>query len=208
LNTAVVTQEGQQFTAVFYVLVDGKTMVKIDSKNVVVAPGQFNLFTVSWGLGGKALPPSDFEAVTKDANTSNPSGFPYKVGYFDSGAQWVLLALQASGIGSVNDIFVTPTTKFSSGSIPAFKAKPTIGRILGEFSSGSGNGSLLPALRVLSSSGVVKLSVDDLVAFRGEIIPTTAGTFAITTHRSEVRRRNDTWPGCARRARSSKGKRL
>lgn len=176
-TTAVVTQDGQQYTAVFYVLTGGKTITQIDAKDVTLTSGQYAVFALSWSLSGSAMPPSDVEAVTTDSTTSPPSGFPIAFGFFDSGAGWAQLLVSASSAGTASSLFAVPANIIRSTNIPALLAKPAIGNILGEFGAG---GSLTRALRVLTSGGPVTVSLDDLAPFPGPTISTSVGTFAIT----------------------------
>ncbi len=160
-TTATVTYQGKEYLAVFYVLIDGKSILQVDSKDVTVTAGQFTLLTVNWEVGGNRQPPSDPDALAT-AIQPLPRGFPFQFGYFDSGAQWAKLSLSSSSAGSVNEIFAYPTKAISSTSVPGLLAKPTMGKVLGEYPSPEAG--LLPALQVSTSGGMVRIPVADLVA--------------------------------------------
>lgn len=165
-TTEMVTMKGKEYAAVSYVLIDGQRILQVDPTDVTIAPGRQTMLTLSWELGSSVQPPSDVEALAEAAVAIQPSGFPFQWGYFSSGAEWAKVALLNTANATINGMFGYPVASGSDGTAPSFYAWPTIGNILGTFTSG--NGSLLPTLAVTTSGGVVNLPVEEIVAFVGD----------------------------------------
>ena len=178
-TTAVVTQSGQQYTAVYYLVADGLSITKIDSKDVTLGPGYYNVLAVSWSLSGGAMPPSDLAAVMKDSTIASPGGGPLVSGLFDSGAAWTQRLIVASVTGTVSALFAAAANLAGSTNIPALLAKPPTGTVLGEFIAYTdGGGDIAPTLNICCT-GTPPLPVSDLSPFPRPSISTSAGTFGI-----------------------------
>jgi uncharacterized protein (TIGR03437 family) len=165
-KTVTVTYENKQYAAVFYILVDGRSVQNITSTDVTVASGSYTLLTLSWELGTSSGPPSE-SVILSEAAALPPQGFPIQFGFFSTGAGWAKLRLSSGSSGSVNAIFAYPTTAISSTNAPSLLARPTIGRILGEYTTASAG--LIAALQVATPSGAVGLPMAEVVAYQVEI---------------------------------------
>lgn len=161
-TTAPVTQDGKQYSAVSYVLINGGKILDVGALDVSISSGWYDLLTLSWEINSSSQPPTDLVALAQTA-TPIPSGFPVLFGFFDSGAAFAQFSLRASANSTVNSLFEAPSQMIVESNVPAVFAKPKVARILGAYTSA--NGGLLSDVRVSTAGGMVTLSPDDISDF-------------------------------------------
>jgi hypothetical protein len=164
-TTENITYKGKEYAAIFYTLIDGSRIAQIDPTRAIIGLGQQNLLAISWEPGSSAQTPSDTQALSETA-VSLPSGVSIQFGIFSTGAEWAKMLLSTSKSSTeINSIFASVSSSASGTNAPSLTACPTIGKILGTYTSSDNR--LVPWVTVNTTEGVVNIPVNEIAVFVG-----------------------------------------